>query len=131
MNHRHLWGAAAIIALVVIGGFLLSVPHTARDVVKAPPPSVPGVPLVTVRDTYKKGKHTLAGSLLAQNACASVTATSTANGDSILIDIALTIPEGVCLEYPTRVSFTNTLNAPADLPLVVRVNGVLASTTEP
>lgn len=134
MNHispKRLWIAAAIIALIVIGGFVLSVPHT-RDV---PAPTIqtvaPSVPPVTMRDSYKKGTHTITGSLLAPDACIAASAQAVLQGQSILIQISMPSDTGVCLQIPTRVNFSTTIAAPAQLPLTVTVNGSLATTTTP
>ena len=60
MNHKRLWIAAAIIALVIVGGFVLSVPHT-RDIghPAAAQTAAASVPAVTLHDVYTKGVHTI------------------------------------------------------------------------
>ena len=128
--------AALILALLLAIGFVLSVPHT-RDVPgqKAVGTREAAAPLqVTLRDSFKKGMHTLSGSVMAPNACSSVAAAVSLMGEassSQAIAIALTIPEevGVCLELPTPLAFSTTLVAPANLPITVTVNGGEASTT--
>ncbi len=137
MSHTRLWVAASIIALVVIGGFVLSVPHT-RDVPKTPAlqSADTGVPSVSVRDLFKKGVHTITGSLLAPNACATVSAQASLQGDAssttgILIDLMMPNDSGVCLQVPTRVTFEASVSAPASLPITVMVNGALATTSAP
>ncbi len=137
MGHRRLWAAAGIILAVIIIGFALSVPHT-RDVPQAlaPTASSSSVPAVTVRDTFKKGVHTITGSVTAPNACANVSAESLLQGDaltteSILLNISLSDDVGVCLELPTQMPFQATLSAPANVPLAVTVNGLPATTSAP
>ncbi len=136
MNHTRLWTAAGIIALVVIVGFVLSVPR-AGDVARTSlsQEGAAPVPAVTLRDVFKKGTHTISGSLEAPNACTAATAqaslTTDASGtESILVAIAMPLDTGVCLQVPTRVTFSTTVNAPAGLPLSVTVNGEVATTTE-
>lgn len=130
-QQARLWIAAAIIALLVVTGFALSVPHT-RDIQEAPTASAPAsVPLVTLRDTFKKGVHTITGSLPVPNACIAVSAEATSTAEGILIDISAPSDEGVCLQLPTTVSFQTTLAAPAHLPFTVRVNGSVATTSMP
>lgn len=130
MNQKRLWIAAAIIAVVIVIGFVVSVPHTTRDTMpsvareKAPP-----VPVVAIRDVYKKGVHTLSGSFTAPNACATASTTASLAASSIMLEVALAGADGVCLELPTTLSFKATLAAPAGLPVVVTVNGREASTT--
>ncbi|MDP2655250.1 MAG: hypothetical protein Q8P17_01680 [bacterium] len=135
MNRMRLWVSAAIIAFVILVVFALSVPHT-RDVkvdVELPL-DTENVPSVVLRDSFKKGIHTISGSFEAPNACTSVNASATLVGDvsskeSILVTISMPSDSGVCLQAPTRTSFQTTVSAPANLPISVTVNGFLASTT--
>ncbi|MBI5405439.1 hypothetical protein HY972_00155 [Candidatus Kaiserbacteria bacterium] len=137
MNQTRLWAAAAIIATLVIAGFVLSVPHT-RDVPKtpAPPSAFAGAPSVTIRDAFKRGMHTLTGSIIAPDACSIVSARAS-RGDNasstrdILVEVSLSEDTGVCLELPTRMTFETTLAAPANLPIAVTINGAAASTSAP
>lgn len=134
MNHTRLWIAAGIIAFIIIAGFVFSVPHV-RDVARAPvPQAAPIVPTVTLRDTFKKGVHTITGSLETPDACTLVTATTTLEGnasstESILLALSMPEDTGVCLQLPTRVDFSTTIIAPALLPITATVNGSVASTT--
>ena len=130
MNQKRLGVAATIIGLVIILGFILSVPHT-RDIPKAPEPEKKEavMPSVTLHDVYKKGTHTITGSLVAPNACSSVSAQTSLAGEGILVAVTLSIDSSVCLELPTRISFSTTIAAPAQLPLSATVNGSVAITT--
>ncbi len=137
MHHTRLWVAATIIALIVLGSFVLSVPHT-RDIEQTPVlKSVARTPSVTVRDLFKKGMHTIAGSVEVPNACTTVSAeASIASGEASSTEsilVALTIPadEGICLQVPTHVAFQTTIAASTGLPIVVTVNGVTATTSSP
>lgn len=133
MNHTRLWIAAGIIAVIVVGGFVLSVPHTTELREAASLPSVPSVPSVALRDSYKKGVHTITGSITAPNACAQMSAAASLSGatssPSILVAISLTDTGGVCLELPTELPFKLTQSAPAQAPIQVLVNGAVASTS--
>ena len=135
MNRMRLWVSSAIIVAVILITFALSVPHT-RDVKVAVnmQQETESVPSVTLRDLFKKGIHTISGSVEAPNACTSVNASATLVGDvsskeSILVTISMPSDSGVCLQAPTRTSFQTTVSAPANLPISVMVNGSLASTT--
>ncbi|PJA00903.1 hypothetical protein COX76_00775 [Candidatus Kaiserbacteria bacterium CG_4_10_14_0_2_um_filter_50_16] len=137
MNHMRLWISATIIALVIAIGFVLSVPHT-RNVIetKAPASDTGNVPIVTVRDVFKKGVHTITGSVETPNACSTASAAATLQGtasstESILVEISLSNDTGVCLQLPTRTTFQTEISAPALLPLITTVNGSLAATTSP
>ncbi|MGD0328211.1 MAG: hypothetical protein ABSB00_00655 [Minisyncoccia bacterium] len=134
MSYKHFWVAAAILALVLAASFALSVPHT-RDIIHAPPQTeTASIPLVTAHDSFKKGLHTITGSLNAPNACTIVTAQATLLGNASStrgILVALSMPEdiGVCLQLPTLMNFSATISASAHLPLTVTVNGSVASTS--
>ncbi len=135
MNHMRLWTAATIIAIFIFIGFVLSVPRASDG------PSVPlteeeaSVPSVTLQDVFRRGTHTITASLFAPNACATLTASSTLQGnasstESILVAITLATDTGVCLQVPTLMKVSTTVVAPADIPITASVNGVMASTTE-
>lgn len=135
MNHTRLWAASAIIALFVIISFALSVPHT-RDIAltSTSQTNKESTPLVALHDSFKKGVHTITGSIEAPNACTAVTARATflnASSSEANIHISLSMPEdtGVCLQIPTLVSFSTTVSAPANIPLTATVNGSIATTT--
>lgn len=136
MNHTRLLAAATIIAFVVFISFVLSVPRTSDIEETLIVQSVPVTPRVTVRDAFKKGLHTITGSIEAPNACTNVSAEASVMGDatstqSILVAIAMLADEGVCLQLPTRATFETTVEALAGLPLIVTVNGVTATTSAP
>ena len=135
MNRMRLWVSAAIIAFIILVAFALSVPHT-RDVkvdVELQT-ETENVPSVVLRDSFKKGVHTISGSIEAPNACTSINASATLVGnvsskESILVTISMPSDSGICLQVPTRISFQTTVSAPANLPISATVNGFLASTT--
>lgn len=135
MKHSRLWLSATIIALVVIGGFILSVPHTQKDDTALLSESAGAdIPLVALRDSFKKGVHTITGSLEVSNACTSVSAEAVYAEDApgtedILVLLSLLAEPGICLQVPTRVNFTATVSAPAGLPIRVLVDGATATTT--
>jgi hypothetical protein len=134
MNHTRLWAAAVIIALIVVISFMLSVPHT-RDVVGTPTNTLAeSVPSITLHDVFKKGLHTITGSLEAPNACTTVTASAvflnnSSSTERILIKLSVPEDSGVCLQLPTQVKFSTTISAPANLPISATVNGIEATTT--
>lgn len=135
MSHRRLWVAATIIALFLIIGFVFSVPHT-RDIAETLPKgnAAQSVPSVQLRDSFKKGVHTITGSLVAPNACSTVSAQATflseaSSTSSILVELSLPEDSGICLQVPTKTTFTATVAAPAHLPITATVNGASATTT--
>lgn len=130
MNHKRLWVAATIIAVVVLAGFVLSVPHT-RDIKKVLPvqDEETRTPPVTLHDSFKKGVHTITGSIETPNACANIAAQANLVGEGIVVAVSMPADTGVCLQLPTRTTFSTTIAAPAGLPLSATVNGAPATTT--
>lgn len=130
MSHTRLWVAATIIALIIVAGFVLSVPHT-RDIAETRAlliePSI--VPLVTLHDTFKKGIHTITGSVEAPNACTQVTAHALLQTGSIQVALSMPVDTNVCLQLPTRINFSATISAPEHIPITAMVNGLVATTT--
>lgn len=136
MSRMRLWISAAIIAFIVLITFALSVPHTREAEVTSVLLSEPEeVPSVSLRDSFKKGVHTISGSVEAPNACASVSSSATLVGDAsgggegILVAVSVSSDSGVCLQIPAQIDFKTTISAPANLPITATVNGVPASTT--
>jgi hypothetical protein len=132
IDQKRLWLAAAIIGLVVVLGFALSVPHT-QDLPLAEEETAALPPVVAIKDSIKKDVHTITGTVEAPNACARVGASASLAGEStstrkIVVAVLVESEPGVCLELPTRFDFKTTVTAPA-LPLEVTVNGELATTT--
>ena len=136
VTRMRLWVSAAIIGVVVLIAFALSVPHTTDLKVEKKLVETPAIPVVVVKDVFKKGVHTISGSLVVPNACTPVSASATLTGDasstqSILLTLVSETASGICLQIPTKAPFQTTLTAPARLPLHVTANGVTASTTSP
>lgn len=130
MKYSRLWAAATIIAIVIVGGFALSVPR-AGDAAKeeASEGIAERVPDVSLRDAYRKGVHTITGSLKAANACSSASAEASADAGGISVAVSLLEDSGICLQVPTTVDFKTTVTAPANLPITATVNGKTATTT--
>jgi len=136
MTRARLTISTVIIAGIILIVFAFSVPRT-RDVTPESSLSTESTstPVVIVRDSYRKGVHTITGTLEALDACTTVEASATPVGDEpatpTAIALALTTVEstGVCLELPTLIEFKTTVEAPADLPINVTVNGVAVTAT--
>jgi hypothetical protein len=137
MSHMRLWASAAIIAFVILITFALSVPRV-RDIpvesVISPTEKETTVPTVTLHDSFKKGLHTITGSIETPNACTRVLAKASIVGDAsstqnILVEIATQTDSGVCLQIPTRADFQATTSAPANLSITAVINGSDAITT--
>lgn len=136
MNSMRLWISAAIIALVIFASFALSVPRT-RDSEKESLLSSnvsTSSPNVILRDSFKKGLHTITGSIEAPNVCASVSVSavvtkSASSTESIAVAILMHKDSGICLQVPARINFQTTVSAPANLPIIVTVDGSFATTT--
>lgn len=135
MMQKRLWAATGILAVIVFGGFALSVPHTRDAAIRARmETAATTTPVVTLSDSYRKGVHTLSGSLTVPNACTSVTANATVLGSAsstsgIALSLSAPADDGVCLDVPQTVQFSATVTAPKGLPIIVTVNGTTATTT--
>ena len=135
MNHMRLWASAAIIAIIILVTFAISVPRTRDIEVKLSlPVATTSVPSVILRDAFKKGVHTISGSIEALNACTSVSASATLVGNAsstqnILVAISMEPDSGVCLQVPARISFQATISAPVNLPITATVNDAAANIT--
>lgn len=137
MNSRRLRIVATIIASLILLSFFLSVPRTKEVVEKTVQASEePSIPLVTIRDAYRKGVHTITGSIEAPTPCVSLSAEATTVGtesstEGILVSVSMPEDTGVCLQRITKLTFSATVSAPEGIPITVTVNGVTASTTVP
>src|SRR3989344_4200202 len=135
MSHTRLWAAAAIIASIVIVGFIISVPSVGDGAsVAKQAATATTVPTVTLRDTFKKGVHTITGSVDAPNVCSRASSNATLTGDAssterIHVAITLSVDEGICLQVPTSLDFSTTVTGQAGLPITAAVNGMDATTT--
>lgn len=137
MTHARLLSAAGVIMIGILIIFFLSVPH-AQEVAtqsKTSTARATTTPVVTLSDAFANGTHTYSGTLVAPNACTTLSATALVSGDASStpsVSLSLTYPAdtGVCLELPTKTPFLTTLEAPKDATVTVSVNGVLASTSE-
>lgn len=135
MNHIRLWLLTAIIVLFIIIGFVLSLPHHTHEMVHVSvPQAMEIIPTVTLHDIFKKGMHTITGSVEAPDACTIVTSTASLEGnssstESILIAISMPVDTGICLQIPTIMNFSTTIAAPPRIPITATVNGSVASTT--
>ena len=134
MSPRRLRILAIIILGILVIGFILFVP---RGTVQSP--SVVSnaedqAAAVIVSDSFKKGTHTITGSIEVRNACVGVAAEASVQGDptqpaGILIAVTRTPTEGICLELPTKVTFQKKVSAPKGTPISATVDGKPASTT--
>ena len=138
MKQMRLWAAATVMAIVIIGVCIVSLPHTKN--LSTPTASRAEAsstePVVTLQDVYRKGVHTLSGTLQAPDACTFATASATLIGatsssQSIVLAISMPADVGVCLQLPQPTAFSTTLSAPQGLPIAVTVNGATASTSAP
>jgi hypothetical protein len=135
MNNKRFWVAASIIVVVIIVGFAFSIPHT-KDAAKTAMPQnkTTAAPSISLHDSFKKGTHTITGSVNAPNACTIVTADAVVSGNAsstekIIVQISMPADVGVCLQLPTQANFSVTVSAPAHLPIFATINGSEASTT--
>ncbi len=120
--------AIGVLIGIIAFSFFFSVPRT-RDIVESTvlTTAMSEAPDVSLQDVFKKGVHTLTGSVEAQNACANLSVEALhedagAPEAHIRVAITLTPYEGTCLQLPTRMRFSAQISAPAKLPVVATVN---------
>jgi hypothetical protein len=123
MMHSHTRLAIGIGIGILAFSFFFSAPRT-RDVIEETAPVVTPVAFtVSAQDVFKKGVHTITGSIEAPNACATVRAEAFYEGaETIRLAITMTPYEGTCLQLPTRMRFSTSVSAPAKTPLIATVN---------
>lgn len=136
MSTKRLIIVAVIFALALLLGFALFVPRASEPPGALHPAVAPAsAPAVTVRDSFRKGVHTITGTVEAPDACSTATAqasvTGTSTSEQILLSIQMPSTDGVCLQLPTKLDFSTTLSAAQNLPLSVTVNGLPATVSAP
>lgn len=124
-------GFAAFVIVVFLGTVLFALrtseaPHTTEPLTASSTP-----PAVSLKDSYKKGAHTLTGSLTVPTPCHSVTASASFLPSevppTIRVDVDAPADDGLCLTLPTDKTFSLSVSAPQDVPTVVYVNGIPAT----
>lgn len=121
------------VLIIAFGIFVLrisesTVPHEAE-----PQETGSAITDIHFTDTYRKGIHTIKGTATVPTACVEFSADITApSGTSTPIRVDLSAPadSGICLELATSVSFNLSVTAPAEAPIAIYTNGMLATSTE-
>jgi len=136
------WTGIGIFIAVIVVAFTLFVLHITGSPHEAVPVAAPAfAPItdVTVSDSYssKTGLHTVKGSGTVPTACTSLTASSTvvaaadaSSTATIRIDLSAPTDTGMCLELPTKKTFTFSIKAAKDAGVTVYANGALATSTD-
>ena len=136
MRSTRLWVVATIIAVLILASFVFLVPHAREDALEARPSTLePNIPTFALRDAFRKGLHTITGSIEVPTVCTEVRAEvslvgATSSAQSIFVAVSVPEDSGICLQRKSTVQFSTTLTAPANLPVKVLVNGVEATTTD-
>lgn len=133
MTHTRLWIAATILAVIILASFVLSVPHT-RDVPipESARDATTTTPIVKLHDAFRKGTHTISGTIEAPNPCTSLDATVTLQGtastsEAILVSFSMPKDTGICIQQAVNLPFSVTVAAPDGLPISATVNGIPAT----
>jgi hypothetical protein len=136
MHNMRLWSAAAVIAVILIVGFALSVPHLSDMGVSHPTAATPALPVVYVHDAYKKGAHTLTVKVAAPDACTVITGSANAvaadassTPDTIAITLDMPADAGVCLQEPATTTLSLSAAAGASAKITASINGTTATTS--
>ncbi len=131
MTTRRVAGATIIILLVLILGFTLSVPRiqdVAEESETLRTEESVTVPTLTLERSYRRGTHTLTGTLLVDTYCTMVTTEAVVTPEDVspsVITLKLATEEvaGVCLMLAEERSFSVSIEAPEDSMVEVFVNG--------
>lgn len=132
--------AALIIAGAIFVGFVFSIPRTTEVETSQEAPPITQekfsteIPVVSITDSYRRGVHTIKGSLVLPTPCTTLSAearadTNASTTESITILLTAPTDSGVCLRLPERRAFSVSVEAPEGIPILVFVNEVAASTT--
>lgn len=138
MTTRRVTGSALIILLVLFLGFTLSVPRT-KDIVEEgdalqTQESHPQ-PTLSLERSYRRGTHTLTGTLLVDTRCTKLTTEVEVTPEGIVpptitLRLATEDTAGVCLMLSEERAFSITADAPEDATVLVFVNDKLVPTPE-
>ena len=123
------FGPPVIILLVVVGVTFFAVRTGKESPPKFTNTKEVVIPTVTLKDSYKKGTHTYAGSLSVPTPCHTVSATiavTPGTPDAVRIDVTAPPDEGMCVQLVTTKTFSLTAKAGSDATVGVYVNGTLA-----
>lgn len=135
MTHTRLWVAATIIAGIILIGFVITVPR-AGDVSEPRTTTEDEIvpPEVRLRDSFKKGMHTITGTVEAPNPCTVISATAiyedaTSSDPSIRVVLSMPKDTGICVQQAVTLTFSTTVEAPANVPISATVNDGEATVT--
>lgn len=129
------WVALLCVGIVLLAAYSISVERAREVAVPAPKVAAeaPPVALDSYADSYRRGTHTVSGSVAVPTPCYVVTAAATTDASStperIRVDISAPPDTGSCLMLPDTKPFSVTATAPADADISLYVNGALATTT--
>lgn len=119
--------AVFFFAVLVVSGYALFIPQTNKDEVVAPVEGNPEpAPIVTLDATYRRGVHTISGTIEAPTPCTLVgveSAVASSTPASITVSLTLTPDEDICVQVVTPLPFSVTAAAPEDAVIAVTVQG--------
>ena len=128
-HHRRI--GIIVFAVILIAGITFFAVRTGREEApKFDTKTETPTPVVTLKDSYKKGVHTYTGTYTVATPCHTISATATvAVGTPDVVTIAITAPadEGMCVQVIATKTFTVTATAGKDAKVEVQVNGVPAT----
>lgn len=121
---------AVIVVLVVAGivGVLVNPKALVSEAVYEPPEQ----PRLALTSEYDDEEYFIDGTLRVPNACHEAVATASLEAGetpAVRVDIVTHSAEGICLELPTDIAFSTSIEAPEGASVSAYVNGVLADVT--
>ncbi len=130
------WMATGIFLVVVIIAFGVFVFHITESTAPETPMLDSGNAAITeiqLTNKYSKGVHTVRVTASVPTACTALSATSSlvdsTSTPTIRVDLAAPVDEGMCLQLLTPHTFTLSVSAPANAPVMLYTNGAFATTT--
>ncbi len=123
------------VLIIAFGIFVLRI--TESEVPDEAPAAPSAAPITDIHflDSYRKGTHSINGSATVPTACTTLNASSTvyaataSSSDVLRVDLSAPADTGICLELPTKQTFSVSDDASADAVIEIYANGVLATTT--
>jgi hypothetical protein len=122
-------GTFFVVVLCAVLFFAIRITEGPSQAVRKTATASSSVTLLSVKDSYSKGTHTVSGSVLVPTVCTPLTATSSVSETAIRVDVNSTEDTKVCLQLPATTTFKISADADIDTPVQIYVNGTLATTT--
>ncbi len=120
-----------ICIVVITAGIFFFATYEGAQVKEKVPTQATTTPAVTLKDSFKKGIHTITGTVTVPTPCTEIDANaavdSAQNPPVIQVNITTTASEGICLLRAENEAFTLKVTAPESATVVTSVDGILVT----